>query len=164
MLESATVACTSMIRWRKGVVRSVRREWPGAVELAVAVAVDGESGEAGEAGGEIRALAYPAVVGSAQVGDVVLLNTTALAQGLGTGGYALVVAVPDRLPADPAGPGHLVKDRYSPLQVTVQGVDEQGSEWHAGLCDADSLDGMPVVIADLHSALPAVTTDRKSVV
>ncbi len=132
------------------------REWPGAVELDVVL--DGEGGEAGEGGAEIRALAYPAVVGSAQVGDVVLLNTTALAQGLGTGGYALVVAVPDRLPTDPAGPGHLVKDRYGPLQVTVQGVDEQGSVWHDRLRDADSLDGMPVVIADLHSALPAVTT------
>ena len=56
-----------------------------------------------------------------------LLNTTALDLGLGTGGYALVIAVPDRLPADPDGPGHLVKARYTPLQATVLGADEQGS-------------------------------------
>ena len=104
----------------------------------------------------MRALAYPSLVGIPQVGDEVLLNTTALAQGLGTGGYALVVAVPDRLPPDPTGPGHLVKARYTPLQVTVLGVDEQDTEHHALMAEADDLGGMPVVVADLHSALPAV--------
>src|SRR3712207_7531883 len=104
----------------------------------------------------MRALAHPSLVGVPEVGDTVLLNTTAWAQRLGTGGYALVVAVPDRLPPDPSCPGHLVKARYTPLQVSVQGVDEQDTEHHALLAEADSLDGMPVVVADLHSALPAV--------
>ena len=106
--------------------------------------------------GTVRALAYPSVVGFPEPGDAVLLNTTAWAQMLGTGGYALVVAVPDRLPADPTGPGHLVKGRYTPLQVTVQGVDEQDTEHHEAIAEADDLGGMPVVVADLHSALPAV--------
>src|SRR5207237_10346642 len=83
-------------------------------------------------------------------------NTTALDLGLGTGGYALVIAIPDRLPPDPARPGHLVKARYSPLQATVLGADEQGSPHHDVLRDADDIEGMPVVVADLHSALPAV--------
>ena len=126
-------------------VVAVRREWPGAVELDVT------------AGGvTMPALAYPALTGRPQVGDRVLLNATALELGLGTGGYALVVAVPERLPADPAGPGHLVKARYTPLQVTVLGADEQGSPHHEVLRDADDLGGMPVVVADLHSAVPAV--------
>jgi Protein of unknown function (DUF3866) len=111
------------------------------------VAADGE---------ECRALAYPDLVGSPRVGDRVLLNTTALDLGLGTGGYALVVALPDRLPPDTDLPGHVVKCRYSPLQVTVGSVDEQGSPHHDVLRDAGSVDGMPVVVADLHSALPAV--------
>jgi hypothetical protein len=106
--------------------------------------------------GETQALAYPSLVGVPQVDDEVLLNTTAMAQGLGTGGVALVVAVPDRLPPDPSGPGHLVKARYTPLQVTVQGVDEQETEHHALISEVDDLGGMPVVVADLHSALPAV--------
>ena len=136
-------------------VDEVRREWPGALELGVTVAGEGP----------VRALAYPSLVGRPQPGDDVLLNTTALTLGLGTGGYALVVALPDRLPADPdPGPGHLVKGRYTPLQATVLGVDEQDSPYHELLRDADSLDGMPVVVADLHSALPAVLagllTDR----
>ena len=123
----------------------MRREWPGAVELEVT------TGD-----GPLRALAYPALTGRPQPGDRVLLNATALELGLGTGGYALVIAMPDRLPEDPPGPGHLVKARYTPLQACVLGADEQGSPHHEVLRDADDLAGMPVVVADLHSALPAI--------
>lgn len=134
-----------MIRWRNGTVSGTRREWPGAVELDVSVD-----------GAPVRALAYPALTGLPRAGDRVLLNTTALDLGLGTGGYALVVAIPDRLPPDAAPGGHLVKARYTPLQATVGGADEQGSAYHDVLRDADDIDGMPVVVADLHSAVPAV--------
>jgi hypothetical protein len=142
----STPAPGSRIRWRRGRVTDRGRSWRDAVELTVEVPGDGT----------LRALAHPSVVGTPEVGDDVLLNTTAWAQRLGTGGYALVVAVPDRLPADPTGPGHLVKGRYTPLQVTVQGVDEQDTEHHRTIADAEDIDGMPVVVADLHSALPAV--------
>ncbi|WP_442933637.1 DUF3866 family protein [Micromonospora sp. CPCC 206060] len=113
-------------------------------------------------GGSMRALAYPALVGEPEPGDLVLLNASALLMGLGTGGYALVVALPDRLPADPPDAvdtrdaGHLVKARYTPLQPILLGVDEDASPHRAALVDADDLAGMPVVTADLHSALPAI--------
>ncbi len=140
-----------MITWRNGTVIGTRREWPGAVELDVSV--DGGPADGAPA---VRALAYPALTGRPQPGDRVLLNTTALDLGLGTGGYALVVAVPDRLPPDPSLAGHVVKARYTPLQAVVLGADEQGSPHHDALRDADDIGGMPVVVADLHSALPAV--------
>lgn len=133
----------------------VRREWTGALELEVT----------GEDGDPFRAIAYPALVGRPEVGDTVLLSTGALALGLGTGGCAFVVALPDRLPPDADVAGHLVKARYTPLQTIVAGADEQDSPFHgtfgtftAGLdgMSGARLDGMPVVIADLHSALPAV--------
>src|SRR5215831_17676007 len=104
----------------------------------------------------VRALAYPQLTGRPQPGDRALLNTGALDMGLGTGGYALVIALPDRLPPDPEGPGHLIKARYTPLQACVLGADEQGSPHHDVLREADDLNGLPVVVADLHSALPAV--------
>jgi hypothetical protein len=129
----------------------LRREWSGAAELMVTVR-----------GVPIRALAYPALVGSPRVGDRVLLNVTALEAGLGTGGYALVVAIPDRLPDDPDLAGHIMKSRYTPLQVMTASADEQGSEYHELLESADSLDGMPVVVADLHSALPAILAGLRS--
>ncbi|WBC15716.1 DUF3866 family protein [Micromonospora sp. WMMA1998] len=141
-----------MVRWRSGTVTTVRRRWAGAVELDVAL----------PDGARMRALAYPALVGDPQPGDRVLLNAGALLMGLGTGGYALVVALPDRLPADPpqAGDtrdaGHLVKARYTPLQPILLGVDEEASPHHDRLAAAESVDGMPVVTADLHSALPAI--------
>ena len=122
------------------------RAWPGARELVARVGED-----------ELRVLAYPGLVGEPHVGDRVLLNVSAQAMGLGTGGYALLVALPDRLPEDaPPGPGHLVKARYTPLQTIVLGADEQDSPHHELLRDADDLGDMPVVTADLHSALPAI--------
>ena len=142
-----------MIAWRVGHVDAVRRRWAGAVELDVILATPVTPARPGS----VRALAYPALVGEPEPGDRVLLNTAALALGLGTGGYALVVALPDRLPPDaPARPGHLVKGRYTPLQAVVLGVDEQDSPHHEVLREADDLAGLPVVVADLHSALPAV--------
>ncbi len=126
-------------------MKAIRREWRGATELEVTVA-----------GTSVRALAYPELTGRPEPGDEVLLNTSALDLGLGTGGYALVVAVPGRLPPDPQETGHLVKARYTPQQATVLGVEEQGSPHHDTLREADDLGGMPVVVADLHSALPAV--------
>jgi hypothetical protein len=140
-----------MVRWRAGTVSAVRRRRPGAVELDVTTDE-----------GPVRALAYPALVGDPQPGDRVLLNVGAQAMGLGTGGYALVVAIPDRLPPDPPGDpstraaGHLVKARYTPLQPILLGVDEEASPHRAVMEAAADLGGMPVVTADLHSALPAI--------
>lgn len=135
-----------MIRWRRGTVLARVRSWPGAVELDVEL--DGDA--------TVRALAHPPLVGEPEPGDAVLLNVGALDLGLGTGGYALVVALPDRLPPDSDAPGHLVKARYTPLQAVVQGADEQDSPTHAQLAGDDPLPGTPVVVADLHSSLPAV--------
>jgi len=146
-----------MVRWRSGTVRAIRRRWRGAVELDVETA-----------DGVLRALAYPELVGSPEDGDRVLLNVGALVMGLGTGGYALVVAIPDRLPADPPADGasrdqgHLVKARYTPLQAIRLGVDEEASPHRAVMVAAESLDGMPVVTADLHSALPAILAGIKT--
>src|SRR4029450_5567720 len=59
-------------------------------------------------------------------------------------------------PPPPAETGPLFKARYPPLQTMVLGADEQDSPDHAVLRDADDLTGTPVVVADLHSGLPAV--------
>ena len=135
-----------MIRWRRGVVTGVGRSWPGSLEVTAELAD----------GSQVPALAHPPLVGTPAVGDAVLLNVAALALGLGTGGYALVVALPDRLPPDGDGPGHLVKARYTPLQAVVQGADEPGAAGDDPLADGAPLPGTPVVVADLHSSLPAV--------
>lgn len=148
-----------VMQWREGFVSQVRGRWPGAVEYAVELT--------GPEPGTVRALAYTALVGEPQLGDRVLLNASALLRGLGTGGLAFVVAAPDRLPRDPngsdgPGQGHIVKARYTPQQQMFMAVDEQDSPHHATMTGAEAaagdLLGMPVVVADLHSALPAIVS------
>mgnify|MGYP002653736917 CR=1 FL=1 len=140
-----------MIHWRSGVVREVTRARRGAVRLRVEVD-----------GADLPALALTEAVGSPEPGDEVLLNISALRRGLGTGGMALVVADVTRPPADPAdGPGHIVKARYTPLQQMVLALAPQESPHHEAMREhpavaAGDLQGMPVVVAELHSALPAV--------
>src|SRR3712207_679671 len=113
---------------REARVLGTVRTWPGAVE--VEVSLDGASA---------AALAYPALVGTPVEGDVVLLNTSAVDLGLGTGGYHLVVAIPGRLPPDAPGPGHIVKARYTPHQAAVLGVSEESSPYAAVMAAATSV-------------------------
>lgn len=129
-----------------GEVIALGEGWPGTRELTVR-ADDGQ---------EVKSLAYLDLVGDPAVGDRVLLNANALVKDLGTGGYAMVVALPDRLPEVHSTTGHLIKARYTPLQTMVLGADEQDSSYHDALREADNLAGMPVIAADLHSALPAI--------
>ena len=136
------------MQWRAGTVERELQRWAGAAVFAVRL--EGVDGGAGEA---VKALAYTAVVGDPHPGDRVLLNASALLRGLGTGGLAFIVAVPDRLPPDPRpGPGHIVKARYTPQQQMVLGVDEQDSPHHDVLATAVDLGGVPVVVADLLGA------------
>jgi Protein of unknown function (DUF3866) len=141
-----------VIIWADGTVTALRGQWKGAVELTVA--------RRDATADEVSALAYTDLMAAPAIGDRVLLNVAALERGLGTGGYALVIAVLDaagRVTAQPPQPsGHLVKARYLPLQAMVAGADEQGSEHHELLAEADSIDGMPVIVADLHSALAPI--------
>jgi hypothetical protein len=153
-----------VIQWREATVERLRARWPGAAEYDVTLhgaaehdATPRNPTPSRAGGATIPALAYPDLVGEPRPGDRVLLNVGALDRGLGTGGLALIVALPDRLPADlRAGPGHIVKARYTPLQTMVLGVDEQESPHHEVLRDASGIDQMPVIIADLHSAVPAI--------
>ncbi|MBL8928924.1 MAG: DUF3866 family protein [Kineosporiaceae bacterium] len=141
-----------MSGWREGRVSSLDAEWDGALECTVDVLDD-----ATRTWTPVRALAYPLLVGRPEVGDLVRLNTAALEAGLGTGGYAFVVAIPHRAAGQVSlGPGHLVKARYTPQQYMVLGVDEEASPHHELLRDADDVGGMPVVVADLHSHLAPV--------
>lgn len=108
-------------------------------------------------GEKIRFQSFPALIGTVAVGDSVRLEVSALAKSLGTGGYASTLCLEGSLPPDSLpGVGHMVKARYTPSQVLVLGVDEQNSPYHARFQNDPTLGGMPVVVADLHSAVPAI--------
>jgi Protein of unknown function (DUF3866) len=55
------------------------------------------------------------------------------------------------------GPGHVLKGRYTSLQADVGSTEEH----LAGLAEVESVEGMPVVAAALHSQLPAVAAAFK---
>ncbi|MFC8599310.1 DUF3866 family protein [Isoptericola sp. NPDC057191] len=160
---------TGHVTWRTGTVTARGATWTGAREVTLRLDTPLPARDLTTAPGEVRGLAYTTLVGDPDVGDRLLLNVSALARGLGTGGYALVVGPagpagtsPTTLPTDPPpGPGHLVKARYTPLQAMVLGVDEQESDHHDTLRDADDLADLPVVVADLHSALPAIAAGAR---
>lgn len=149
--------------WRDGVVIDLRRSWGRAAQACAELEVEITGAPPGARGlgpGErIRAVAYQALTGLPQAGEHLRLEVSALDRGLGTGGHAMVAARLDVLPPDSPREGHLVKARYMPDQVMVTGVDEQGTAHHpllgAPIGDL-GLEGMPVVVADLHSCLPAI--------
>lgn len=146
------------MQWRAGRIASRTRSWPGAVEYAVVVPGLRGPGAAEET---VAALAYTGLVGEPEVDEQVILNVGALLRGLGTGGLAFIVSR-ERLPGDEPSAGHIVKARYTPLQQMLLAVDEQDSPYHSLLVDADDLSGMPVVVADLHSALPAIIAGARA--
>ncbi|MDN5599490.1 MAG: DUF3866 family protein [Brachybacterium sp.] len=136
-----------MLRWERGTVKAALGSWPGVDRLEIEL----------EGGAEIlTAIAYPELTGSPQPGETVLLNTNAVRRELGTGGDAMVVARPDVLPQAGAIDGHMVKARYTPMQTMVNAIDDPASEHYETLRSAKRLDGMPVIVADLHSSLPAL--------
>lgn len=107
-----------------------------------------------EINGEIfRAYNYPKMTGEVKVGDKVLLNTTAVELSLGTGGYHYVISNLDNMEADLEGQGHIMKLRYTPMQVRVNSVEDHESKYHDVFEEFETLDGMPVVVGTLHSML-----------
>jgi len=107
-------------------------------------------------GGRARALAYASLTGPLRPGDRVLLNTTAVELGLGTGGAHFVIAsLQPEAGENPAFPGreagHIMKLRYTPLQFRVQSVEEEASPHHAAFLLPRRLEGTPVLVAELHS-------------
>lgn len=134
-----------MLTLRHARVLQVVRERQGYLE--VKVECDGE---------DCRAICYPALIGEVKAGDEVILNTTAVDVGLGTGGNHFILWNLARRSLTATGPGHIMKLRYTPLQVKCLAAEEPDSPHHEALRDATSIDGMPVIIATLHSQLPAV--------
>jgi hypothetical protein len=133
---------SGLLETEVGVVVGVEQERPGAQELVVRIRDRQE-----------RALNYTHLLGWLEPGERVLLNTTAVRAGLGTGGYHFVMkrSGQDRKEADT--PGRIVKLRYTPLQFRCSSVEEQDSPYREAIAACDELEGMPVIVTGLHSQI-----------
>ncbi len=123
------------------------------VERIVDLAADRTVLEVSVDGVAARAIAYPGFTGPLAPGDEVIVNTTAVELGLGSGGVHFVLQGP-RLPPG-RGSGHLMKLRYTPLQICWDGPEDPDHPQHGRVETLDGLGGAPVVILALHSQLMA---------
>jgi hypothetical protein len=135
-----------MPSFRTGRVVTVLEERPGLQRVEVGLGGDPE-----------RAYVLTQLTGRVDAGDDVVVNTTAVELGLGTGGWHVVHWNLARRDWSEPGPGHIIKARYTSLQADVGSTEEHWPE----LADVVSIDGMPVVAAALHSQLPAVAVAFK---
>lgn len=123
-----------MPSYRTGEVTEILEERPGLQRVRV---------------GDERAYVLTQLIGSVAVGDRVVMNTTAVELELGTGGWHVVHWNLSREAWSSPGPGHILKLRYTSLQVDT-GAGEEGIDL------PERLDGIPIVACGLHSQLPCV--------
>src|SRR3981189_1648096 len=135
-----------MPSFRSGKVTTLLMERPGLQRVEV------DLGDGNE-----RAYVLTQLTGSVAVGDRVVVNTTAVELGLGTGGWHVVHWNLEREQWAERGPGHIIKGRYTSLPAGGGGAEEDLEE----LAQVESIDGMPVVAAALHSQLPAAAVAFK---
>src|SRR5918995_5968712 len=90
-----------------------------------------------------RAYALTGLIGPVEPGDRVVLNTTAVDLGLGTGGWHVVHWNLARDAWSHRGPGHIMKVRYTSLQVDTGAAEEEHPDLPA------TVSGLPVVACSL---------------
>lgn len=140
-----------MAAFREGVVRAVLEAHDDLMRVSVDVG-----------GAELTASVFPEVTGPVAPDDRVVVNTLGVDLALGTGGEGFVLwNLSNPRPPGP-GRGHIVKLRYTPLQIDVAAAEAQESAHHDLLEKATSIDGMPVVACGLHSQMPAVAAGIKA--
>jgi hypothetical protein len=129
-----------MPRFREGVVTKILSQRRGLQR----VEVNGEP-----------AYVLTQLVGDVAVGDNVVINTTAVDLGLGTGGWHVVHWNLSRHDLDGDSGGHVMKLRYTSLQADTGVAEEHGDL-------PESIDGTPVVAIGLHSQLACVAAAVKA--
>ncbi|MDQ2825915.1 MAG: DUF3866 family protein [Actinomycetota bacterium] len=97
-----------------------------------------------------RAYVLTQLIGPVATGDCVVVNTTAVDLGLGTGGWDVVHWNLSREGWSAPGGGLVMKLRYTSLQVDTGVAEEDGPT------PAEDLGGRPVVACDVHSQLAPV--------
>ena len=135
---------------KKGKVHSITKERENLQEIEVKIGRRKE-----------RAYNFPQLTGTVKVGDMVLLNTTAVKLSLGTGGYHFVVANLSNPSFSLQEKGHIMKLRYTPLQFAVFSTEEEGHPMREAFDSFKSLRHIPIVCCILHSQIAGVAAGAR---
>lgn len=102
------------------------------------------------------------MTGYVDIGDKVVLNTTAVELGLGTGGYHFVIYNYNNKSKETSEElGHIMKLRYTPIQLKCLAAEEQKSKYHDAFKDFKDLNGSLYIVGTLHSMLAPIAAMLK---
>jgi hypothetical protein len=109
-----------LIRCKKGFIKEILSKYNNITELLVDIG-----------GLQQKAINYDKLTGIVQIGDDVLLNTTAVDLSLGSGGYHFVLSINNGISSltNVSDTGHIMKMRYTPLQFSVLSAEEEYSPY-----------------------------------
>lgn len=100
-----------------------------------------------------KAINYNDITGKINVGDLVIVNTTAMELGLGTGGVHFVIFNYKNEKKTLKGDGHIIKLRYTPYQFKCLTAEEEESPYHDVFKNFKSLNKHIFIVGTLHSML-----------
>ncbi len=104
-----------------------------------------------------KAVNYNFMTGKINIGDKVILNTTAVELGLGTGGYHFVIYNKKNEQQDISNNlGHIMKLRYTPLQFKCLAAEEQDSKYHEAFNGFVDLNNSIYIVGTLHSMVAPI--------
>jgi hypothetical protein len=106
---------------------------------------------------------YNILTGDINENDTVLLNTIAVELGLDSGGYYFVLANLSRDRYVNIGDGHIIKLRYTPMQINCLAAEAQESSYHDLFNSFESLENMPVIVGSLHSMVAPIALTLKNI-
>ncbi|MCC5909921.1 MAG: DUF3866 family protein [Clostridiaceae bacterium] len=139
-----------MMSMKKGKVKEIITSTKE--KTVICVVVDGK---------EEKAINYNLLTGDITKKDEVIINTTAIELGLGTGGYHFVIYNLDNDCNNSDAHGHIMKLRYTPFQIKVLAAEEQESPYHHIFHEFESLHQMPVIVGELHSMVTPIVATLK---
>lgn len=107
------------------------------------------------------ALNYNKITGNIELNDIVVLNTTAVVLKLGTGGIDFVMNNLSNEEINFTSDGHIMKLRYTPLQIKTLVAESEESEYHQKFLDFKDLDDNIFIVGTLHSMLAPIASTLK---
>lgn len=108
-----------------------------------------------------RGVNYKSLTGNIDVGDEVIINTTAVELNLGTGGQHFIIHNKKNTQQNIEGKGHIMKLRYTPIQLKCLATEEQNSPYHDEIKNFEDLNKSIFIAGTLHSMLAPLATTIK---